>query len=242
MILTIGPGGCGFSFLNWTISFLRGDGFYQTLDGISHPVTSDPCRGATAHNTVKDHLTPKQSKSVLSSSHEHSIVYVVPGSQSDYDYIVSLPGRKIIFNTSTHSEKILSRFCMVLEENNHYLQLINRLGVKYDEATVKKVMIDCCKMFIEYYRPATDNQFYMVDYTEMFENLDQHIYKLFDYLEISINLDRLDKWREIYQVYKEKNSQNFYEKFLNNQPVIKNQQTAILKEILLWKNGSFLHT
>jgi hypothetical protein len=131
---------------------------------------------------------------------------------------------------------------MVLEENNHYLQLINRLGVKYDEATVKKVMIDCCKMFIEYYRPATDNQFYMVDYTEMFENLDQHIYKLFDYLEISINLDRLDKWREIYQVYKEKNSQNFYEKFLNNQPVIKNQQTAILKEILLWKNGSFLHT
>jgi len=242
MILTIGPGGSGFSFLNWTISFLRGDEFYQTLDGISHPVPSDPFRGATAHNSVKDHLTPAQSKSVLSSSHEHSIVYVVPGSQLDYDYIVSLPGRKIIFNTSTHGEKILSRFCMVLEEDNHYLQLINRLAVKYDESTVKKVMIDCCKMFVGYYQTCINNQFYIIDYVGMFENLDQHIHQLFDYLALSIDLNRLDKWHAIYAIYKERNNQNFYEKFLDNQPVIKNQQIAILKEILLWKNGSFLST
>jgi len=242
MILTIGPGGCGFSFLNWTISFLRGDDFYQTLDGISHPVPGDPFRGATAHNSVKDHLTPEQSKSVLSSSHEHSIVYVVPGSQLDYDYIVTLPGRKIIFDTSTHSEKILSRFCMVLEKNNHYLQSINRLGMKYDRATVKKVMIDCCEMFVRYYQTGINNQFYILDYTSMFENLDQHIHRLFDYLELSIDSDRLHKWLEIYTIYKERNNQDFCEKFLDNQPAIKNQQTAILKEILLWKNGSFQDT
>jgi hypothetical protein len=82
----------------------------------------------------------------------------------------------------------------------------------------------------------------MLDYTSMFENLDQHIYKLFDYLEISIDSDRSVQWHEIYQIYKEKNNQDFYEKFLNNQLVIKNQQTAILKEILSWKNGSFLNT
>jgi hypothetical protein len=154
---------------------------------------------------------------------------------------VSLPGRKIIFNPMIHSEKTLSRFFMV-SEDNHFLRLVDRLSEKYDNATVKKVMIDCYKMFVEYYRPALDNEFYMLDYTSMFENLDQHIYKLFDYLEISIDSDRSVQWHEIYQIYKEKNNQDFYEKFLNNQLVIKNQQTAILKEILSWKNGSFLNT
>lgn len=244
MILTIGPAGCGFSFLNWTISFLRGDDFYQTLDGISNPVPSDPFQGATAHKNIKDHLVFEKSKSLLSSCHEHSIVYMVPSSQAHYEYIVSLPGRKIIFNPLIHGEKILSRFCIVLEEEhnksegqNSVLQLINELGVKYDRATVKKVMTDCHKILVGYYQPTMHNQFYMLDYISMFENLDQHIYKLFDYLEISIDLDRLVKWHEVYGIYKEKNSQNFYEKFLDNQPVIKNQRTAILKEILLWKNG-----
>jgi len=125
---------------------------------------------------------------------------------------------------------------MVLEDN-HFLRLVNKLSEKYDNATVKRVMIDCRKMLVEYYRPALDNEFYMLDYTSMFENLHQHIHKLFDYLEISIDLDRLDKWHEIYKIYKEKNNQDFYEKFLDNQPLIKNQQTAILKEILSWNNG-----
>jgi hypothetical protein len=120
--------------------------------------------------------------------------------------------------------------------------MINRLSEKYDKATVKKVMIDCRKMLIEYYRPAPNNGFYMLDYTSMFENLDQHIHKVFDYLEISIDLDRSDRWHEIYQIYKEKNNQDFREKFLGNQLVIKSQQTAILKEILSWKNGSFPST
>jgi hypothetical protein len=238
MILTVGPGGCGFSFLNWTISFLRGDDFYQTLDGTSHAVTSNPFQGATAHKSVKDHLLPNQSKSLLSCCHQHSIVYIVPGSQHDYEYIVSLPGRKIIFNPMIHSEKTLSRFCTVLEDN-HFLRLLNALSEKYDKDTVKKVMIDCRKMLVEYYRPVPDQGFYMLDYTSMFENLDQHIHKLFDYLEISIDLARSDRWHEIYEIYKEKNNQDFCEKFLGNQLVIKSQQTAILKEILSWKNGSF---
>ena len=135
-----------------------------------------------------------------------------------------------------HSEKILSRFCTVLEDN-HFLRLLNGLSEKYDKATVKKVMIDCRKMLVEYYRPVLDDEFYMLDYTSMFESLDQHIHKLFDYLEITIDPDRLDKWHEIYKIYKEKNNQDFYEKFLDNQPVITNQQTAIFKEILLWKNN-----
>jgi hypothetical protein len=243
MILTIGPNGCGFSFLNWTISFLRGDDFYQTLDGVSHAVTSYPFKGATAHNSIKDHMLPNQSKSLLSSCQGHSIVYIVPGSQHDYEYIVSLPGKKIIFDPQINCEKILSRFCMVLGvEHNNFLKFINRLSAKYDNATVKKVMMDCSKMFVEYYQPTPGNKFYMLDYNSMFENLDEHIYKLFHYLEISIDSDRLDEWNEIYKIYKGKNSQNFYEKFLNNQPVIKNQQTAILKEILSWKNGSFPNT
>jgi len=249
MILTIGPAGCGFSFLNWTISFLRGDDFYQTLDGILYPVPSDPFQGAVAHKNIKDHLRFEKSKSLLSSGHKHSIVYVVPNSQSHYEYIVSLPGRKIIFNPLIHGEKILSRFCIVLEEEhnnseekNSVLQLVSELSVKYDNTTVKKVITDCHKMLVGYYQPTIDNQFYMLDYTSMFETLDQHIYKLFDYLEISIDSSRLDKWHEVYEIYKEKNSQNFYKKFLGNQPVIKNQQTAILKEILSWKNGLSLTT
>lgn len=249
MILTIGPGGCGFSFLNWTISFLRGDDFYQTLDGILHPVINDPFQGSTAHKSIKDHLRFEESKSLLSSCHEHSIVYVVPNSQSHYEYIVSLPGRKIIFNPLIHGEKILARFCIVLEEEhnnseekNNILQLVSELSVKYDSTTVKKVITDCHKMLVGYYQPTVDNQFYMLDYTGMFENLDQHIYKLFEYLEISIDSPRLDKWHKVYEIYKGKNSQNFYEKFLGNQPVIKNQQTAILKEILSWKNGLSLTT
>jgi hypothetical protein len=235
MILTIGPGGCGFTFLNWTISFLRGDNFYQTLDGTLHTVSSDPFDGATAHNSIKDHLLPDQSKSLLSSCHQHSIVYVVPGSQCDYEYIVSLPGRKIIFDPTTHSEQILARCCTVLEDSN-YLRFLNALSETYDKATVKKVLVDCHKMLVEYYRPVSDNEFYMLDYSSMFQSLDQHIHKMFDFLKITIDTDRLGKWHEIYEIYKEKNNQDFSEKFIGDQLVMKSQQTAILKEILLWKH------
>ena len=100
MILTIGPGGCGFTFLNWTISFLRGDASYQTLDENQHQIEFNPLSGETAHRYNKDHIWSNDAIESLNSATDNSIIYMVPNSHSDFEYLLSLSGKKIIFDAS----------------------------------------------------------------------------------------------------------------------------------------------
>ena len=116
--------------------------------------------------------------------------------------------------------------------------LIDSLSAKYDQQIVKQVLIKCNKFFTRYYTmPTSDLDYFNINYIDIFQNLDQKIYDIFNYLELTINTDRMSNWLSVYDNYRSVN-QNFLSTFLSNPVEIDNNvQMKIFKEIVAWKNG-----
>ena len=244
MLLTIGPGGCGFSFLNWTISFLRGDTVYQTLDGIEHAVVPNPILGLTAHEYGQDHLRIENSKSNYDLATPHSIIYAVPGNQTDFEYLLTLPGKKIVFDTADHSKMLMARALVCVPKSaNNLMALWTDLSRDHDPDLVMEVMLQCHRFFTQYYQlPTRSRWFFQVNYTDIFSHLDQTIVPLFAYLELEIDSARLRHWQHIYTQFKTLNQRDFCSELIPMTTEHSEQKTQIFKEILAWKNGSYQNT
>jgi hypothetical protein len=244
MIYTIGPGGCGFTFLNWTISFLRGDLCYQTLDKIQHQIEFNPLLGEIAHRYNKDHIWSNGAIESLNSATDSSIIYIVPNSHNNFEYLLSLPGKKIIFDASKNSKMTFARLMIcVPKEISPYFKLIDYLSTTYHPDLVKEVLFDCHKFFVQYYElPKKSTSLYLVDYNDIFKNLDSVLPCLFEYLELSIDKSRLQLWQEIYNQYRTQNQKDFCVEFLPTSSENNTQKKKILIEVLKWKNGLYLNT
>ena len=84
MILTIGTGGSGLTFLNWSIIYLRGDNSYTFLNKEVGDVTNNPLlTNRTAHGQKKDHIQSTADLKKLHLATDQSVVYIVPSQQSD---------------------------------------------------------------------------------------------------------------------------------------------------------------
>ena len=236
MILTIGPGGAGLTFLNWSIVYLRGDNFYTSLNKEVNRVIDNPILNTTAHGYRKDHLFSTEDLIKLRSATEQSVIYIVPTHQTDLEYILQFEGKKIIFNSSASSTELMARmYCNVL--NCSVNKLIEDLSVKYDKQIIKQILIDCSKFFTNYYCvPKNYSNYFDVYYPDIFQNLDQKIYEIFEYLELTLCQDRINNWLSVYNEYRSLN-QNFLSLFLDKQVEIdNNKKMKIFKDIIQWKN------
>lgn len=244
MLLTIGPGGCGFTFLNWSISFLRGDSFYQTLDGVKHEITSNPLSGTIAHNYIKDHIRIEDSKNQFVYATEQSIIYSTPGCQTDFEYLLTLPGKKIIFDTTDYSKILMARAMIhIPKANSPYIVLIDQLGKTYDTELIQEVLLECHKFFMQYYKlPSNINNLYAINYNILFNYLDIEITKIFAYLELKIDPVRLIVWQAVYSQYKSLNQRDYCAEVVPHPSASNLQKSQIFKEILKWKNGLFQST
>lgn len=245
MILTIGPAGCGFTFLNWTISFLRGDCNYQTLDGVAHEIEYNPLIGDTAHGYKKDHLYDVYSIDFLKSATNNSIIYMVPNSQNNFEYLLSLPGKKIVFDSSQNGRMLLARSIMCIPKNSDppSVEIIYRLYAKYDSELVRHVLLDCYKFFVQYYTiPQNTNNLYIINYDDIFSRLPSLITNLFDYLEIQISKSRWDHWNQVYNQYHQQNQKDFCAEFLQSSNKNNTNKKEIFMEILKWRNGLYPNT
>jgi hypothetical protein len=238
MILTIGTGGSGLTFLNWSIVYLRGDNFYTTLDNNTHKVVDNPIiANGTAHGYNKDHIQQTAHLKKLYQTTNQSVVYVVPTCQSDLEYILQFDSKKIIFNPTVYSKELLARMYYTMPDNP-YLELIDNLSRVYDLPSVKQVFIESNKFFTDYYKISDTYQDYIsIDYNDMFQNLDQKIYEIFKYLNLSISQERLANWFPIYQKWKSVNK-DYLSLFLETPiDIPNNKKVQILKDIVKWKNG-----
>jgi hypothetical protein len=245
MIHTIGPGGCGFTFLNWTISYLRGDNTYVLLNGKSVEVDIDPLQGSTAHNFRKDHFKIEHSKNALKTSNSLSIVYLTPGSQQDFDELLLLPGKKIIFDPFVYSKELLARACLTVPECPESITVcLNQISNRYGSDAARQMFLDCARCFVQYYVPPDQSvyPYFKINYVDMFENLDHKLLELFKFLEINIDQNRIQNWVKTYQIYKSRNV-NFVERFIGNTvtEIDNSVKKNIFKEILAWKNGNRPH-
>lgn len=245
MILTIGPGGCGFTFLNWTISYLRGDASYNCLDGTISPVDINPLDGATAHKFQKDHLKIENSKKILDLATDLSIVYLVPGSDKDFENSLLLPGKKIIFDPSVNQQELLARSYMVVPFTSESIKVyVDRLSEIYNPFTVRRVFLDCARFFTQYYTLPDQNKYhyYKISHPDLFQQLDLRLDGLFQFLKIQLDHSRLPRWKEIYQIYKNQNI-DFTSQFLGDtlgsvDPV---ERKLIFEDLIKWKNERYRH-
>lgn len=238
MILTIGPGGCGFTFLNWSISYLRGDEFYQCLNGTVVPVPDNPLRNSTAHGFDKDHLRLQDSRfEMLKNCHHKSIIYMIPHGHNDFEYILSLSGKKIIFDSSQHTQSLMSRHCLTIADSA-YMDLINQLSVRYPRHSVIEVFLDVSDKLDCNYRVPSG--YFTLSFDQIFQSLDQQIHSVMQHVELEIQPCRWDNWHNIYQIYKSRN-QNFVQRLQGHTVVSSDRvaKTQILKEILKWRDGRY---
>lgn len=236
MILTIGPGGAGLTFLNWSIVFLRGDLTYTTIDNLSQEVDINPLLGSTAHKFQKDHIQSSNNLCLLSKGTEKSVIYVTPTNQQDFDYIAQFPCKKVVFNCKHRNKELFVR--MVTQMPGKTIpDLIDRLTAKFGEDAAKQTLLDSSKMFTNYYSiPANSHEYFAISYDDIFENLDKKIVELFSFLNETVDQSRFPRWLDIYQTYRQKNS-NILSGFVNSVDISNSTKIQVLKEILQWKNG-----
>jgi hypothetical protein len=241
MILTIGPGGSGLTFLNWSIIFLRGDITYTSLNkSLTQIVDINPLQGATAHNFYKDHIQSSSNLCQISKGTKKTVIYVTPTDQKDFDYILQFNCKKIIFDCQDQNKELLARMITQMPCKK-IPNLLDKLTETFGSDVAKQTLLECSKMFTHYYKiPAADDQHFIISYNDIFKNLDQQIIELFLFLGKDIDQSRFHKWKSIYKIYQEKNC-NLLSEFAPETTDIDNSiKLQVFKEILKWKNGSYL--
>jgi hypothetical protein len=240
MILTIGPGGSGLTFLTWSIIFLRGDITYTSLDGLlTHKVDIDPLQGSTAHNFYKDHIHSSNNLCQLADGTKKSVVFITPTSQKDLDHVHQIDCKKIVFDCQERNKELFARMATLVPCRN-IPDLISELATMFGENVAKQTLLECSKMFTHYYKiPTANDQYFIISYDDIFKNLDQQIVTLFLFLELPLDQGRFYKWKHIYKTYQDKNC-DLLSKFAPAVTEIPNSvKIQVLKEILRWKNGSY---
>ena len=233
MILTIGPGGSGLTFLNWSIVFLRGDITYTTIDKLStQMVDINPLQGSTAHNFFKDHIQSSNNLCQLATGTEKSVIYVTPSDQKDFDYISQFKCKKIVFDCGDRNKELFVR--MVTQMPCRKIpDLIDSLAFKFGRDAVKQTLLDSSKMFTHYYTiPTVSNEYFVISYDDIFQNLDQQIVKLFLFLEKTIDRSRFDAWLTIYKTYRDLNSNMLAKFMVDLSDIPYSVRLRVLKEIL----------
>ncbi len=200
--------------------------------------------GSVAHSYIKDHLRIQDLKIRFDHATEHSIIYAVPGSQDDFEYLLTLPGKKIIFDTTDYSKILMARAMITIPKSlNPYIAAIESIGKNYDAQLVQETLLECHKSFMQYYEiPATIPAVCKINYVDLFQLLDQKLPVIFKYLQLSIDHKRWEIWQPIYAQYQQANQRDFCTELVSIPSVDYAKKTQILKEILNWKNGLSRHT
>lgn len=240
MILTLGPGGSGLTFLNWSIVFLRGDTTYTNIDNISTQVNDNPLLGLTAHGFCKDHIYSSNNLCRLKEGTKKSVVYITLTCQDDFNYIAMLNCKKIVFSCQGRGRDLLARMA-TLVPGNAVPDLLDHLSIQFGHEQAKATLLSCNKLFTDYYSvPQPSDEYFVINYEDMFENLNKRIEDMFLFLGESIDPARWSTWLDIYAVYRERNANILTDFAPQTVDVSSTVQLQILKEILKWKSGSSL--
>jgi hypothetical protein len=239
MILAISPGGSGFTFLCWTICFLRGDVSYQTLNNIESPMIWDPLQDKVAHKFRKDHIECVDDYHKLFAANNRSVIYFVPRHQKDFEFINQFGCKKILFDCQNYDKEFFARMYNTVP-NCDYSPLLESLSKKYNIDIIKQVLLESNHFFTKYYHVLEpSDEYYIINFEQMFHTLDTTILDIFKFLQLNIDQNRFNHWQDIYTIYKEKNLNHLTEFLSKSVTVDSSVKIKILKEILTWRNGSF---
>lgn len=233
MILLIGPGGCGFSFLAWSMVFLRGSHSYQKLDGSIVQVPDSPITSKNnAHGFDRDHLIDIGGidlQSIIDTASDQ-VVYVVPYDQDSMDRMVRLRCKKLFFSGIGYHKQILSRMLTKIKTKS---ELIKQLETRWSVEQYMPVLMTQARRVI----PRLPNDLsdsMVIDYETMFLHLENTIEDLMRWCGLGVQSCRMAAWR---QVYRQWQISNCHDVSISLQKFDKNLDPAEAKDI-----ARFLYT
>jgi len=233
----LGPGGCGGTFLDWSIQFLSNqkENLVVCLDAsrneverslIQH-VVENPLIDSTAHAYQKTHPNSQSLSNVIdifsASEYPLNTFYYVedmkPGqTHTTYNNIVkTYPAIKFIsYNfTLAHIDLI---FCLQYEKINGVEQRFNnQIGSQISNQTpgeIREILSlfypRCIKGQTLSEQLVDSENLYLINFDDVWGRLDTVIFDIFDFLGLLIDKTRYLQWLTVYQVWIEKNKTDFF--------------------------------
>lgn len=230
----LGPGGCGGTFLDWSIQYLSGQekNLVVCLDAernnvkcvLPQPVVTNPLTGATAHIYQKTHPNSQSLSNIIeifsASDYLLNTFYYTenkPSSETHTTYnniVKTYPTIKFIsYNfTLAHIDLI---FCLQCEKINGVEQkLIGPLTGDQDHREIlEKVGLaypSRIKMQTTNEQLVDSKNLYLINFDDVWSRLDTIIFDIFNFLELTINQTRYLQWINVYRIWLEKNKTDFF--------------------------------
>jgi hypothetical protein len=187
MILLIGYGACGFTFLDWSLAYLSGS------NCCNNPITNND----NAHGHTVDHFdTAWQNRSAART------YWVPPGQRELSEAIPLMQDYKIVaLQNPTRDEQLflLSRLEKQMPHLNWYKlysQTIEEIG---DQAAVDYVFQQIIFQYSNYLNFSLVDADYVISLREMFCHLDLTISIILRQLGLDLAADRFAPWLEVYR-------------------------------------------
>jgi hypothetical protein len=235
----LGSGGCGGTFLDWSLHFLAGDRQSYAIRVDQHDrsrvvaegyfdLTLDPITGTTAHRHRKTHPNNGSLQKVidiftaLPPERLYSFYYVdsMSADQTQTTHNQIIEGHPDVnFICYTYSPDDIDKiFCLQVEKIPQYLEnmlsdwlQINPDMPAWDQREQLSLYYPKCiqGQTINEMINAHPNCF-ALSFTDMLEHLDRKILEIFDRYKITMDQDRWIAWLGVYQLWKKGNSPEFF--------------------------------
>lgn len=232
----LGPGGCGGTFLDWSIQFLSGqkENLLVRLDPTRSSVKStlmqqvmeNPLIDSTAHAYQKTHPNNQSLPGIIdifsTSEYPLNTFYYVDDMRPDqthttYNSIVeTYPAIKFISYNFT-VDQIDLIFCLQYEKINVAPQRYNtQIGMNAQTPGELREILSL------YYPKCIQGQtlneqlvdaenLHLVNFADVWTRLDIAIFDIFDFLGLTVDKSRYSQWLNVYRTWVEKNKNNFFD-------------------------------
>lgn len=233
---SMGPAGCGGTFLDWTLHFLSGSEKNWVVEcdlrfqrsaiarEYSQTIITSPIENATAHKHLKTHPNHNSVQAVIESFDRqqfalNSFYYtnIVSTDSPTYTSIVeSYPGIKFIaFDFSPDDINMI--FCLQYEKvpmvADRFLQMIKQQHSKMSTWEQREILSISYPKIIQpqvVEKISTTSNVIHISFNEMLLGLDVKILEIFNFLKLSIDEQKWDHWNSVYRIWQQKNYVNFY--------------------------------
>jgi hypothetical protein len=193
MIILIGYGGCGFTFLDWTLAFL------SNRDCVPNPVTTNN----NAHLHAVDHFDTAWQERTAERT------YWVPPGQAELSQAIKHLGtrRVIVLTRPNYQERLflLSRLEQQMPHLNWYSMYSKSLAHVQDQSAVEAVFQQVIHRFVDYLDFDQVPAHYRISVEQIFLHLDKHIERLMHHVGLNLDQNKLDAWLGVYQQWQQGN-------------------------------------
>jgi len=235
----LGPGGCGGTFIDWSLLYLSGAGHYLQVpyDPVDRSIvyapkllgiSQDPLSASTAHVHKKTHPNDESLPIVLDHFRRH------PGLLHSFYYVDSMrPDQH-----ATHHNEIVAahpdvRFITFNFQPHHVHQLfvlqyekVSNVAQRFSEQigmSLGHLSTGAMREILSLYYPrciqgqilneelSQSQHLYMIDFDSVWCGLDRVLPELFDWLPIACDQSRADAWKIVYRRYQERNQTRFFD-------------------------------